>query len=394
MSLFSKLSFTGFIFLLAGCSQIPDQPNYRPSASLPDYQQSSFSEYAQETRSWVEKNRVFLTSDKQAELAANSPFELEPQSTVKPTRGILLVHGLGDSPGYFSDIASELAQQGFLVRSMLLPGHGSKPADLMLPAFSDWEKAVKHQTNLLSQEVDEIWLGGFSTGGNLVTTEALNNDNIKGLLLFSPGYVPRYKATALAPYARWFRDWADIDTENNYMRYDSLAMNGAALYYLSAKKVQNELSSQQWDKPALITISEDDSVISAEDVISLFNTRFTHPDSRLIWFGNTPAVKDQRVITLAKSQSDKNISNIAHMSVLFSPDNPYYGRVGSYRMCNNGQTEAAEVKCPLTTDIWYSAWGYQEPDKIHARLTWNPYFSQTIQTLEEVTHSAGLTTAP
>ena len=392
MFLRAKVLLLSLILLLSGCSQIPDQPNYHPSSSLPDHQQSNFADYTKETRIWLEQNRVFLGDDKKAELAANTPFEIKPQSPGKMSRGILLVHGLGDSPGYFKDMATELSQQGFLVRSMLLPGHGSKPADLMLPEIADWEKAVHHQVKLLSEEVDELWLGGFSTGGNLVTTEALSNDKVKGLLLFSPGFVPRFKATALAPYARWFKDWANIRAESNYMRYDSLSMNGAALYYLSAKTVQDELSAKVWNKPALITISEDDSVISSESVISLFNTRFTHPDSRLIWFGNLPSVKDSRVITLAKSRPDQNISTVAHMSVLFSPDNSYYGKQGSYRMCNNGQTETAETQCPQVNNIWYSAWGYQDADKIHARLTWNPYFSETVEIIKEVIRSADLTT--
>lgn len=372
------------VLFLSGCSQIPDQPNYQPSTSLPEYQQRHYSNYVQDTRQWVSDNRVFLTPDKNTELTANTPFEVKPELPVTPSRGVLLVHGLGDSPGYFQDVATTLAKQGFLVRSMLLPGHGSKPADLMLPDFSDWEKAVQHQIKLLEKNVDEVWLGGFSTGGNLVTTEALNNDHIAGLLLFSPGFEPKFKATALAPYAKWFKDWADIEVETNYMRYDSLSMNGAALYYQSSKAVRDELSRKTWSKPALITISENDSVISPEGILSLFNTRFTHPNSRLIWYGNRLNVNDSRLIVMNQQLPEERVSNFAHMSVLFSPSHPYYGKAGSYRMCNNGQTPENEEKCSTASNIWYSAWGYQEAGKNHARLTWNPYYPELEKTMKDM----------
>ncbi|BBI59892.1 hypothetical protein HSBAA_11980 [Vreelandella sulfidaeris] len=51
-------------------------------------------------------------------------------------------------------------------------------------------KIIAHHAKLLAAEVDELWLGGFSTGGNLVTSHAFSDDNVDGLLLFSPGFYP------------------------------------------------------------------------------------------------------------------------------------------------------------------------------------------------------------
>ncbi|MGO2240743.1 MAG: hypothetical protein ACTH5D_03185 [Halomonas sp.] len=60
----------------------------------------------------------------------NTPFDIRPDEPAK--RGILLAHGRGASPWYFIDIATAMANNGWLVRSTLLPGHGTRPADLML----------------------------------------------------------------------------------------------------------------------------------------------------------------------------------------------------------------------------------------------------------------------
>ena len=76
------------------------------------------------------------------------------------------------------------------------------------------------------------------------------------------------------------------------------------------------------------------------------------------------------------------------MAVLFSPDNPHYGINGEYRMCTNGQEgewEGEVAPCPPTDQLWYSAYGYREQGKIHARLTWNPHFEQMIAAFTTLT---------
>ena len=60
-----------------------------------------------------------------------------------------------------------------LVRTVLLPGHGKKKTggyDWF--TSEDWNKAVQEQIDLLKKEVPNVWLGGFSTGGNLAFSQA------------------------------------------------------------------------------------------------------------------------------------------------------------------------------------------------------------------------------
>ncbi|MCF5429600.1 alpha/beta hydrolase, partial [Pseudomonas syringae] len=68
------------------------------------------------------------------------------------------------------------------------------------------------------------------------------------------------------------------------------------------------------------------------------------------------------------------ISRFSHKGLLFSADNPLYGVSGSQRICWNGQSTPDTAKCMVGEPVWYSDWGYTEPGKIHARLTFNPYF--------------------
>nr|WP_232312746.1 alpha/beta fold hydrolase [Enterovibrio coralii] len=375
--------------LLTGCLRAPDEPLYQTSDSLPAYEQATFEEYVQETKQWLEENRVFLTNNEQTEIDANTPFELKPKDGTTPRKGVLLVHGLGDSPFYFRDIAAALAEQGFLVRTILLPGHGSRPGDLILPAFDDWNAVVEHHAELLAEQVDDVWLGGFSTGGNLVTAYAAKHENIEGLLLFSPAFAPKDTLHVMAPVANYFVDWLDIDPhENNYTRYATLATNGAALYSESVEQVSDLLSAKPYDKPVMIAISESDSVLNANETAELFKTTFTNPQSQLVWYGNSTVKGDSRIVSLSSSLPEKRISTFSHMSVLFSPANPYYGEKGTQLVCDNGQSVEAEAQCPTSNALWYSSYDYLVDGKIHARLTWNPYFEELEKTIEDVTTSS------
>lgn len=371
---------------LVACAFPPENALYQQSPDIPPYMQDQFDDYVSETRDWIATHRVFLTDDHEMEITRNSPFEVRPKTATddEPSRGILLVHGLGSSPWYFHDIATEMAENGWLARSMLLPGHGTRPADLNLPDYADWKRSVAHQVALLEREVDEVWLGGFSTGGNLVTSYAAQNPEIAGLLLFSPGIEPDSDLLFLAPVVKHLWDWIDVDPEVNVINYQSLSTKASELYYRSVSDARDSLDTQPFDRPALITMSADDSVLDPIETLRSFETRFPNPASRFVWYDDTKAPSsDPRVETRNSNLPDQQISNFSHLSVLFSPDNPYYGEKGSFVFVENGQ-EDVTLPDDLST-IWRSSWGYSEPGKYHGRLTWNPYFGALIDSIEDVT---------
>ncbi len=129
---------------VSACSQT------RAPDALPPLGQADFASYQQQTRHWLQQHRQFVTATPQDELAYNSPQQWQPAGA--PRGAILLVHGLGDSPYSFTDLGPGLAAAGYLVRSVLLPGHGSKPADLMAAQYEDWQTLVAQQTALLQRE--------------------------------------------------------------------------------------------------------------------------------------------------------------------------------------------------------------------------------------------------
>jgi len=353
--------------------------------------QTDFSAYVESTRSWLKKNRVFLTENTTQELIANTPFEVKPKNNESIQRGILLVHGLGDSPFSFSDVANALSEQGFHVRTVLLSGHGSKPSDLLNTKSEEWNLLLEQQVELFKREVDHLYLGGFSTGANLVTTLANKDKSIKGLILYSPAFKHRSLLSFLSPLLTKINAWTIHPKRQfrNYAKYSVLPNNAAEQFYKSSLQVLQSLESSSFDRPVLIAISEKDNVIDTTHVLNLFQNRFTNKSSRLLWFGNKNShIDDERVAIYQAKFPNQRISNFSHMSMLYEPDNYYYGRDGEHRICDEGPNTKSGYLCATSEKVWYSAFGYHEEGKIYARLTYNPSFNIITDQIKSVFASA------
>jgi esterase/lipase len=355
-----------------------------------------FEAYRSEALERLEQHRAFQTEDRSAELAWNAPREWRPQG--HPRKGILLVHGLGDSPWTFHDIGEHLAARGFLVRAMLLPGHGTRPEDLLDVKLRDWRRAVTEQTQALHAKVKEVYLGGFSLGANLVLDYAYAHPEIAGLLLFSPAFKSDETFSWLTPWISWAVPWLlkpEGRVAQNAVRYIIVPTNGFAQFYLSARKVRRDLDRAPYDKTVLMVAAEHDDILDSTYLLKTFRARFTNPASRLIWYGSPPAKakNDSRVLVRTDFLPDLHISQFSHMGVVFSPDNPLYGIHGSLRICSNGEDKSAIAACEQGAPVWYAGWGYAEEGKIYARLTFNPYFDWQMQVMDEVLKAAS-TVAP
>jgi len=338
----------------------------------------SFAAYESHTLQRVTARRGSDRSNSLPMANLNAPQEWRPVGEARG--GVLLVHGLGDSPWSFHDLAPELARQGFLVRSVLLPGHGTVPEDMLEVTLEDWRRTVAEQTALLKRDAGLVFLGGFSTGANLVLDEAYSTQGVAGLLLFSPAFRSSVPFGWVTPLLRHLRPWLvhpDTETETIPVRYSNVPTNGFAQFYRSSLLAQKHLASGSFDKPVLMVLAASDSVVDTEHAVATFRTRFLNPASRLVWYGAPPqgTQADERILTRPDSLPTLRISQFSHMGVLFAPDNPLYGRNGTLRLCRNSRDMQATKACRESSEIWFSEWGYHEQGKIHARLTFNPYFT-------------------
>ena len=361
---------------LLGCSGLNTTDQEIHSLEFNIYQQQAIRD--------LKTHRVFQQLAQEDELIYNSPNEWTPKHIPegsKPTKGILLVHGLGDSPWSFSDLALVLSEQGFLVRTILLPGHGTSPNDMLDVSAEQWQEVVHQQAKQLEKDVSgKVYLGGFSTGANLIIDYAYQHPSIAGLALFSPGFKSRVPFQWITPALSKVKPWLitpyrDIDVQSS-VRYMTVPTNGFAQYYRTSVLAQ-KLLEKPYDKPVLIVATEHDSVIDTPYLLEVFQHNFTHPDSRFIWYGKLPveASDTSRILVRTDRIDAQRISQFSHMGVLFSPDNSLYGKQGTLRICLNNMDAEERKACENGSPLWFSAWGYHEEGKVHARLTYNPYFS-------------------
>lgn len=116
----------------------------------------------------------------------NAPYVLHHERPTKQV--VVLFHGLSDSPFYFKGVAEYLHSLGLNVIVPLLPGHGLKDADTIMQdktLADQWQAHVAEVMAIAPQFGEQVFIGGFSTGGALAVDYTLDNpDSISGLLLF------------------------------------------------------------------------------------------------------------------------------------------------------------------------------------------------------------------
>lgn len=372
--------------LLSGCSSARKRP------PLPAGQ-TSFAAYQDDARAWLAANRAFQTANRPEEIEWNGPQEWRPAlpADERPRGGVLLVHGLGDSPFSVSEIGAELSRRGWLVRTLLLPGHGGEPADLLNARAKDWRRLVAAQAKIIEADTGAgpVFLGGFSMGANLALVVAADDPRVAGLLLFSPAFESRtsydWAARWVAPFKPWLRKPVPGVAQQTPVRYSNVPTNGFAQFYKTSKWARSVLAGRGYAKPVLIVAAERDSVVNVQRVAEFFVNGIKHPESRLIWYGaNPPGTADARVIVRTDYLPEQRISNFSHMGVLYSPKNPQYGIHGSLPPLRVGRGDDVVWRIAAGEPVWYSAWGYSEPGKVHMRLTFNPYFDWQMDMAEEV----------
>lgn len=294
----------------------------------------AFSDYITQCKNIIQQTRLDLADNAEKIITANTPFELRPTKSAR--YGVLLIHGLMDSPFLFREIAEHLQTQDLLVRSIVLPGHGTVPGALLHVDFHDWLKAVQYGFHSLTKEVDKVFLMGFSTGANLAIHQAIQHPTqVAGIILLSPAIAIHYPFASLSnwpvylshvwPNAAWFHK--DREETIDYAKYRSLPFNAVYQVYRSTLELKKINSI---DNPLFFVVSEQDKTVRGHDSIRYFQNHH-HPDSRMILYSERQStLNDPRIIQRKARYPNDNIVGISHVALPFSAKNPHYGEYGDY----------------------------------------------------------------
>jgi len=298
-----------------------------------NWESRDFQEYIDKTVLQIKRCRTDLTeTNKNIVLHANSPFELPAKENSRA--GILLFHGLLDSPFGMHDLASVLQQQGYLVRGILLPGHGTRPGDLLKVTLNDWLAATQTAIEQTLNHVDKLFVLGFSGGASLALLNALNNDNIAGVISIAPSLRLLNKAAALSGlihvygHYRKKHHWFARQINYDYARYEAFPANLAVQAAKLAKFTRKQLQSRELPQPWLTILTADDETVCSETVYDLFNKTNCEKNRLLMYSNKMPQAIPDRVEYRISRDLNNFILDYSHICLPISPNNSHYGVTG------------------------------------------------------------------
>jgi len=362
-------------------------PRHQPRFDPPFHRGTdSLEAYVAAGRRHVERGRTDLeTAQREWIIDGNSPFLLEPAPSNRPARAILMVHGLTDAPFLVRDIATFFQAEGFCVLGMLLPGHGTRPGDLLHTRWEDWLEAHEHLLALLRARSDEIHLLGFSVGATLNLYQALRHQDIRALYLFAPALQVRRLTMLAAPLAWLGRRvtrlaWFDVQPDTDSFKYESLANRGIGEACKLIRRCAGLGRRRPLLTPVFVAASATDATISAAAILDWFGRLRSMP-RRMLWYSTRQSIVPPHVQVIPASQPAADIKSYAHTSLLPAPDNPHYGAHGSQRFCTHYYRLDPDnyQRCKAGKEDCLGEMFDETPDcRVVRRLTYNPLFKEML----------------
>lgn len=224
----------------------------------------------------------------------------------EPIGGVLLLHGLSDSPYSLRAMGTRLHAEGYTVIWLRLPGHGTNPRALAEVTCEDWTSAVRVAMKGLRDIVPAglpLVLGGYSNGGalslhyTLAALEDLSLPRADAIVLFSPmiGINPLAKITRLYHAAGLISrnektKWSSVFAEIDPFKYSSWPMNANVQAWTVTQAVERRLATLEKSKrtdelpPVLAMQSVVDSTVVVPKLITTLFDRLTSDASELLLF--------------------------------------------------------------------------------------------------------------
>ena len=184
----------------------------------------------------------------------NRTFELE---TEEPRMGVLLLHGMSDSPYSLRTIGQRLHQAGAWVIGLRSPGHGTAPSGLVTVKWEDMAAGMELALRHLHDQTPgkPVFIVGYSTGAALAVNYALKTleetdlPPVAGLALISPSI----GVTGAAALAVWQARighllgldklaWNSIGPEYDPFKYNSFAVNAGDQVYRLTLEIQSRFN--------------------------------------------------------------------------------------------------------------------------------------------------------
>ncbi len=264
----------------------------------------------------------------------NRTFEITPEH---PVGGVLLLHGLTDSPYSLRSIGENLGARGYHVVGLRLPGHGTAPSGLLTFEVEDLDAAVRLAMRDLRATLGPrapIYIVGYSNGAALAvrySVSILEGEELPrpaGLVLISP-------AIAISPLAIVGRirtgiselpgfgraAWQVITAEVDPYKYQSFSFHAAGETDRLTRDLGRRIARLAKSgpikgfPPVLAFVSTVDSTVKAGAVVDVLFGRLVPGESELVLFDvNRYAIVQQLLVADPGALTQR---------LLKSPQRPY-----------------------------------------------------------------------
>jgi alpha-beta hydrolase superfamily lysophospholipase len=235
----------------------------------------------------------------------NQSFEVQPSRAAEPRGGVLLIHGLTDSPYSMRHLAETYAAEGFYALVLRMPGHGTVPAALKTTQWEDWTAAVTLGARHVQTKTGAdkpVHFVGYSNGGALVLDEALQALDDETLvrpakiILISPmiGVTPvsrLARAHLLLSGFEYFEQfaWGEVVPEFDAFKYNSFPKEAGFQSFRLTMMLQGRLAALgragRLDElaPILTFQSLVDATVSTRDIVTHLYQRLGDDDELVLF---------------------------------------------------------------------------------------------------------------
>jgi alpha-beta hydrolase superfamily lysophospholipase len=233
----------------------------------------------------------------------NRTFEF---SSVNPSAGVLLLHGMSDSPYSLRQLGQRLQSSGAWVIGLRLPGHGTAPSGLVEVTWQDMAAAVRLAMRHLAQQAGDapLYIVGYSNGAALAVNYALTTltddalPPVRALGLISPAI----GVSPVAALAVWQARvghllgldklaWNAILPEYDPFKYNSFAVNAGDQVHRLTGRIQQQLQMVEAAgllgrmPPILAAQSVVDATVSTPALVGGLFDRLHEGGHELLLFG-------------------------------------------------------------------------------------------------------------
>ncbi len=189
-------------------------------------------------------------------------------------KGCLFIHGFTGAPYEVEPLASYIQKKtGWIVKVPTLPGHGVN-LSLKGHTYKEWIAYAEQELLSLMEEVDEVYVIGFSMGG-IIASYLAANYKVKKLVLLSAAAYYVNPRQIVVDLKEMIKDLMNGNIKDNelFNRYKQKVFQTPLSSTIEFQKLVKNIKPylQQLNMPVLIIQGECDGIVPVKSAYYLYN---------------------------------------------------------------------------------------------------------------------------